>query len=425
MSRPARLQVDIDSVQDYEKPQQVGGQTFNIWYLKWSGGNSSASNSFVRSKFRVSIDGDEGYTRARKNSPICLFFSRGCCYQGSNCKFCHCLPSKSEYNNRAKDCFGRDKTAEYDDDMDGVGSLKRQNCTLYVGGLQTRPNLEQLLKSNFEEFGQVEKVKVVYSKSCAFVTMKLESAAQFAKEAMDRQSLVSGNTTKTSKEVLHIRWAHQDRNSDADQVVDKRKLEDLAKDAVRSMLKSNTTKRIKISEEPNGGRGSPTEVVQVEELDDDDDESDDEGGEEEEEELEEGEGQLAADQQTSDESSINNFKNGTSAANGFQQHNRHTDNSNNNSDNNYSYANGNSYAHQNGSVSQNGHVKEMDSDAPHLRAGHHPHPSNGNGNGNGYGIFKTSSLQDLARIKKKLIFKRNEPCLVSVLANYSSDEDDD
>ena len=33
----------------------------------------------------------------------------------------------------SKDCFARDKFADYRDDMGGVGSFQRQNRTLYIG----------------------------------------------------------------------------------------------------------------------------------------------------------------------------------------------------------------------------------------------------------------------------------------------------
>ncbi|KAI5951600.1 CWC2 [Candida jiufengensis] len=445
MSKPARLQVDINSIEENDKPppQQIGSSTFNIWFLKYSGGDSSVINSFVKSKFRLNVEKDQGYTRARNNSPICLFFSRGCCYMGSNCKYFHCLPNKVKVSNtnQAVDCFGRNKTSDYNDDMDGVGSFNRINKTLYIGGLIMKPNIEELMSKNFEEFGDIEKIKVIYNKNIAFITMKTESEAQFAKEAMDRQCLInygnksssSSSTTSTnnntntnnnpstltslrhsnSKEVLHIRWANLDRNPDA-QAQDKRKFEEMAMETVKSMLNNNTTKRIKISNEPNKNENSkissPSEVVEVEELDDldedDEDESDDEGEEEEEDVMVEGV------QTTNNEQSHKNHLN----------HNDITINTNKkrslskNNYNNYKFgSSGNFNDNRSTIVNNNNNESDTNIDSRDIR----------NGYFNGNGIINDSTFKNIARLKKKLKFQRHEPCLVSVLCNYSSDEDDD
>lgn len=43
----------------------------------------------------------------------------------------------------------------------------------------------------------------------------------------------------------------------------------------------------------------------------------------------------------------------------------------------------------------------------------------------GNGIIRKSTLKQVAKFRKLLMFKRNEPHLESVLGNYSSDEDDE
>ncbi|RLV92582.1 Pre-mRNA-splicing factor [Spathaspora sp. JA1] len=247
MSKPARLQVDPATIPDSDKPPQVG-TTFNIWFLKWSGGDSS-TRSFTQSKFKVNVKRDSGYTKAGKRSPICLFFARGCCYRGKSCPYFHRLPLPSEFFPTTQDCFGRDKTAEYRDDMDGVGSFNKVNRTLYVGGLHIKPEIEEVISKYFSEFGDIDKIKVIHNKSCAFITMRYESSAQFAKEAMQNQSL-------GGQEVLYVRWANEDPNPEA-QKREKRRLEELALETVRNLLQSteqatNSSKRSKkiIVEEP-------------------------------------------------------------------------------------------------------------------------------------------------------------------------------
>lgn len=225
--KPARLQVDPDTIDESDKPPQTG-HTFNIWFLKWAGGDSSSRN-YTKLKFRVDIKRDSGYTKGVENkSPICIFFAKGCCYKGKKCPFLHRLPSPEDHRIPTQDCFGRDKTADYRDDMAGVGSLARTNRTLYVAGINMGDHIEDVLSANFGEFGSIDKIKVLYGKGCAFISYKYEAEAQFAKESMDAQSL-------TGNDVLSVKWANEDPNPNAQEDT-KRLLEEAAMDTVKRLL---------------------------------------------------------------------------------------------------------------------------------------------------------------------------------------------
>lgn len=243
-AKPARLQVDPDTITDDDKPPQTGN-VFNIWFLKWSGGDSSTKN-YTKLNFRVNIKQDSGYTKAKSKVPLCLFFARGCCYLGKKCSFYHRLPNEKDYFPPTQDCFGRDKTSEYKDDMNGVGSFNKVNRTLYVGGLHMSDKMENTLTKHFQEFGSIDKIRVLYNKACAFVTYRTEWEAQFAKEAMQNQSL-------DGKEVLNIRWANEDPNPEA-QRQEKRRLEEASINTVKHLLElvsKNDKKRKKVVvEEP-------------------------------------------------------------------------------------------------------------------------------------------------------------------------------
>jgi hypothetical protein len=59
----------------------------------------------------------------------------------------------------SKDCFARDKFADYRDDMGGVGTFTRQNRTLYVGRIKETgagPETEVVVKRHFKEWGDIE-----------------------------------------------------------------------------------------------------------------------------------------------------------------------------------------------------------------------------------------------------------------------------
>jgi hypothetical protein len=92
---------------------------------------------------------------------ICIFFSRGCCPYGWECEFLHTLPDPdASLPESSKDCFARDKFADYRDDMGGVGSFNRQNRTLYIGRIKETGNgveTEEVVRRHFKEWGIIER----------------------------------------------------------------------------------------------------------------------------------------------------------------------------------------------------------------------------------------------------------------------------
>jgi hypothetical protein len=145
------------------------------------------------------------------------------------------------------DVFGRSKHGNFRDDMGGVGSIQKVNRTLYVGriteeadstqrmsmmgsikqhrGSESKQNdfgndgkgwdltmdksrmsdTEKVLYRHFGEFGELERIRVLHTRGCGFVTFVREVDAQFAKEAMMHQSL-------DHDECINLRWATDDPN---------------------------------------------------------------------------------------------------------------------------------------------------------------------------------------------------------------------
>jgi RNA recognition motif-containing protein len=91
--------------------------------------------------------------------------------------------------------------------MGGVGAFTRDNKSLYIQGLKRNPNLEQVVKRHFGEWGELDSVRVIFDKNIAFVKYKLRAAAEFAKEAMQDQGL-------EGDEIIQIKWANEDPNVD-------------------------------------------------------------------------------------------------------------------------------------------------------------------------------------------------------------------
>lgn len=260
-SRPARKQVTHREVENLRQAQDRSNQTgltYNVWYNKWSGGdNEDSRHNNTKSATRVNIARDAGYTRANAQGGayICLFFARGYCPNGADCTFLHALPIDSP--DQGHDVFGREKHGNYRDDMGGVGSIQRVNRTLYVGHIveeadstmrmsmggganmpgnggskggqnerkdgkwnafgnsgkgwdwsmerSRMSDTEKVLFRHFSEFGELERVRVLHTRGCGFITFHREVDAQFAKEAMMHQSL-------DHDECINLRWATDDPN---------------------------------------------------------------------------------------------------------------------------------------------------------------------------------------------------------------------
>ncbi|ONH76722.1 Pre-mRNA-splicing factor CWC2 [Pichia kudriavzevii] len=247
---PARVQLDPSLVKENSKPDQTG-QVFNIWYNKWTGGENNGRRGITHAKHRCNVVLDSGYTRADKHARegeinrthyICLYFARGYCCNGKNCDYLHRIPNELDIFSPTVDCFGRERFMDYRDDMSGIGSFGRVNKTLFVSRLSTTTSdMTKRITKAFQEFGELTNVRYIKDKNIAFVTYKLESQAQFAKEAMYCQSLTPGNENET----IDIRWANEDQSVGA-----KRrrieKEEEMSMEAARKLLqklKENNSQR--------------------------------------------------------------------------------------------------------------------------------------------------------------------------------------
>lgn len=242
--RRARKQVTLEEAGSFKKQPEQSGQTYNIWYNKWAGGDKYDSYSQKeKSKTRCKISTDAGYTRADggNNAYCCLYFARGCCPYGWECSYLHRLPPpQSVLPDASLDVFGREKHSDYRDDMGGVGSFARQNRTLYIGRMKEVREPEELVEKHFQEWGEIERIRVLHGRGVAFVTYVSELSAQFAKEAMMCQSLVD-------EEVLNVRWATEDPNPSA--------------------KRGEHSRLVKLGEEAIAGKMNPELVQAVKALD--------------------------------------------------------------------------------------------------------------------------------------------------------------
>lgn len=90
------------------------------------------------------------------------------------------------------DVFGRERFDEHRQDHGGVGSMRSDSKTLYVGRIHIDPGMEASVQKHFRQWGEIERVKILRDKGVAFVTYQTRLNAEFAKEAMANQSLDHG-----------------------------------------------------------------------------------------------------------------------------------------------------------------------------------------------------------------------------------------
>ncbi|KAJ9093858.1 hypothetical protein QFC21_006231 [Naganishia friedmannii] len=215
--RPARKQVAVDQIDKSESVQT--GKEYNIWYNKWAGGDREDSyGQYVHPPLPStppSVPDSLLVTATNSQSEILIVFPA--------------LPDVLP--DTALDCFGREKHADYRDDMGGVGSFGRQNRTLYVGKMRegaTKADTEEIVRRHFGEWGEIVKLNILHNRGVAFVTYANELQAQFAREAMANQSM-------DGDEILNVRWATEDPNPRS--IVDERqRLEELGTAGITSKI---------------------------------------------------------------------------------------------------------------------------------------------------------------------------------------------
>lgn len=93
MQRPARRQA-LESKKDAAYVE--GNFTYNIWYDKFAT-DRNAKNERAPSLYRCKPELDTGYTKADKfekryASYFCVYFARGECTEGVNCRYYHRVP---------------------------------------------------------------------------------------------------------------------------------------------------------------------------------------------------------------------------------------------------------------------------------------------------------------------------------------------
>ncbi|KAH8738795.1 cell cycle control cwc2-related protein [Cryptosporidium ryanae] len=256
LKRPARVQSDgsLQSNLAYKE----GGEHYNIWYGKYQYDYDKRGK--IASKTKCNPEKDVGWTKADQDQSgastyFCLYFAKGCCVNGSKCKYYHRIPTKEDDSaiSPMYDVFGRERHAQHKDDMTGTGSFNKECKTIFLGDLyinRSKSNylesLNKVIKKEFSVWGPIENIRIIPSKNIAFVRFKYRASAEFAKAAMENQVLF-----KEQNEPISVRWAYDDPNPNSVEESKKRNITQV-EDALLN-VRNSTDKKTK-------GNGATSEI---------------------------------------------------------------------------------------------------------------------------------------------------------------------
>ena len=94
LQRPARRQVQDTAQKDAAYIE--GNYDYNIWYDKYLTDRQDRYKK-MPALHKCDPELDSGYTKAdsmekRGNAYFCVYFARGCCTEGKNCRYYHRIP---------------------------------------------------------------------------------------------------------------------------------------------------------------------------------------------------------------------------------------------------------------------------------------------------------------------------------------------
>ncbi|PON40705.1 Splicing factor-like protein [Parasponia andersonii] len=167
-------------------------------------------------KARAGLDYESSYGKVRPNDTIlklqrttpyykrnrahvCSFYIRGECTRGAECPYRHEMPITGELSQQnIKDRYYgvndpvAQKLLNKAGEMPSLEPPEDESIkTLYVGGLDARIT-EQDLRDNFYAHGEIESVRMVLQRACAFVTYTTREGAEKAADELSNKLVIKG-----------------------------------------------------------------------------------------------------------------------------------------------------------------------------------------------------------------------------------------
>lgn len=167
-------------------------------------------------KARAGLDYESSYGKARPNDTIlklqrttpyykrnrahiCSFYVRGECTRGAECPYRHEMPVTGELSQQnIKDrYYGVNdpvaaKLLRKAGEMPSLNAPEDESIkTLYIGGLDKRIS-EEDLKDQFYAYGEIESIRLVAQRACAFITYTTREGAEKAADHLANKLVIKG-----------------------------------------------------------------------------------------------------------------------------------------------------------------------------------------------------------------------------------------
>ena len=119
--------------------------------------------------YKCNPDTDCGYTKAQQNALFCVYFARGSCSEGVNCRYLHRIPNHEDLKvkDNIKDVFGRARHATHKDDQTGIGCFTKDCKTLFIQGVAIPTDVPEPTKAItaklygiFSQWGEIEDIAI-------------------------------------------------------------------------------------------------------------------------------------------------------------------------------------------------------------------------------------------------------------------------
>ncbi|KAF8402712.1 hypothetical protein HHK36_010800 [Tetracentron sinense] len=135
----------------------------------------------------------------RNRAHVCSFYVRGECTRGAECPYRHEMPVTGELSQQnIKDRYYgvndpvAQKLLNKAGEMPSLVAPEDESIkTLYVGGLDARVT-EQDLRDHFYAHGEIESVRMVLQRACAFVTYTTRDGAEKAAGELSNKLVIKG-----------------------------------------------------------------------------------------------------------------------------------------------------------------------------------------------------------------------------------------
>lgn len=98
-----------------------------------------------------------------------MYFARGCCTEGVNCKFYHRIPQEEDLQiadeDHLRDLFGRARHATHKEDFSGIGSFAKECRTLLITDIKLPTDsltpvrdMVRVVYEHFSPWGEIEDI---------------------------------------------------------------------------------------------------------------------------------------------------------------------------------------------------------------------------------------------------------------------------